>query len=61
MVREAVQCLGSKGEVVAGEGVDELRRYLLVGFAMEAFDSCLHDCVIHPLDLVIGQKLFGPG
>lgn len=55
--REAAECLESASEVVGGDEVGEVRAQLVMIVVMEAFDGCVLDRAVHPLDLAVGPGM----
>jgi hypothetical protein len=58
---EASEGLEPSGEVVGVDEVPQMGSQLIVGFIEVAFDGCVFDGSVHPLDLAIRPGVLGFG
>ena len=56
--RQTFECLQPSPEIVGSDEVSEVISQLIVVVVMEAFDSGVLDCPVHPLDLAIRPGVF---
>ena len=59
--RQTFECLQPSPEIVGSDEVGEVISQLIVVVVMEAFDSGVLDCPVHPLDLAIRPGVFDLG